>query len=299
MSKAGLWRIAGAVMALIAAAALLLRFGPAQWDEPPPTAAELRTHWQVAVRWMHAREAEVLADGNPMLWRMVGEAAALSGDAGLAGMARKFRQRYYSREPLDAWVLLVDANARPHSNIPYGYDELPGYMKLFVYGLSCDVGLGASDAVQSEMSLGLCRANAARRVLRQPKCVTHQLVGFMLTQQRGCGDPAMVRQLQDRVVDELSLDFVVRDEHIQRVLTLYWTGAADRVKPVWLNRMLRAQRRDGAWDYDSAYSRWGPHDGGFVPGDFHASAQALLVIALAMPRDAWALPAPAASAATR
>jgi hypothetical protein len=274
--------------ALVCAGVIALRYGPTQWPEPPPTAAQLRTHWQAGLRWMREHEADVLADGNPMLWRMVRDAQTLSGDTDLADLLRRHRLRHFTREPVDAWVLLIDPNATPRSPIPRRLDELPGYMKLFAYGMSCNPALGASDAVQYEMSLGLCSAITARRVLRNPKCVTHQLVGFMLVQQRGCGDAAevasMTRQLQDRVVDELALDFVMRDEHLQRVLVLYWTGAPERVKPVWLNRLLRAQRHDGGWDYASAYSRWVSPDSAIAAETFHATAQAMLVIAMALQR---------------
>lgn len=281
-----------ALVALACAAVVTLLYGPAQWSEPPPTAAVLRSHWQASVRWMREHETDVLADGNPMLWRMVRDAAAISGDTDLAYLLRRHRLRYFTREPVDAWVLLIDPNAKPRSNIPRRLDELPGYMKLFAYGMSCDAALGASDAVRHEMSLGLCKANAARRALRDSKCVSHQLVGFMLVRERGCGDAAqvasMTRQLQDRVVDELALDFVMRDEHLQRVLALYWTGVPDRVKPVWLNRLLRAQRSDGGWDYASAYSRWVSTESEVAVAvsveSFHATAQAMLVIAMALQR---------------
>lgn len=275
-------------LALLAAAgAAWLRFGPAQRSESPPSAAELRRHWQAGLRWMHANDAQILADGNPMLWRMVRDAAALSGDAGLAELLQRWRQRYFTREPIDAWVLLVDPAARPARNLPAGLERLPHYMKLMSYGMSCDARQGETDIVRRQMVAGWCSAVTVRRVLSHPKCVTHQLAGYMLMQQRGCGDPvrvaAMVAELQDRVVDELSLDFVMRDEYLQRVLMLYWTGAPQRVKPVWLNRVLRAQRADGGWDYEPEWAR--PEAGeaaGFDKADFHATAQGLLILAIAL-----------------
>jgi hypothetical protein len=246
-----LLRIAAAAIVLLAAAGwMLLRFGPAQWSEPAPGVAELRTHWQRAVRWMREHEALVLSDGNPMLWRMMREAAERMGDESLAELARKHRARYYGREPVDAWVMLLDPRATVPKPKPAGLDTLPGYMKFFSYAMSCDAVQGESPEVKQEMQLEQCSAVTARRVLRHPKCVTHQLMGFMLMHERRCGDPArvaaMTRQLQDRVVDELALDPVVHDAHLQRVMMLYWTGAPERIEPVWLNRLLRAQRADGS-----------------------------------------------------
>lgn len=269
---------------LLLAGLALLRFGPAQRDEPPPSAAELRRHWQAGLGWMRANQAQLLADGNPMLWRMVRDAAAVSGDPLLAQQLQGWRRQFFPREPFDAWLLLVDPAAKPASPRPAGFDSLPAYMKLFAYGLTCDAGVGAVDIVQKQLQPGWCSALAPRRVLMQSKCVTHQLVGVMLMQQRQCGDPARVdalaRQLQDRVVDELSLDPVMRDAYLQRVLMLYWTGAPERVKPVWLNRVLRAQRPDGGWDYESAFAG----QAGDLRADFHATAQGLLIVALALQR---------------
>jgi hypothetical protein len=283
-----LLRIATIAIVLFAAAGWAwLRLGPAQWSEPAPSAAELRTHWQQAVRWMRQHEALVLSDGNPMLWRMVREAAERSGDEALAVLARKHRARWYGREPVDAWVMLLDPRAAAPNPRPAGLDTLPGYMKFFSYAMSCDAVQGESSEVQQEMQLEQCSALTARRVLRHPKCVTHQLVGFMLMHERRCGDPArvadMTRQLQDRVVDELALDAVVHDAHLQRVLLLYWTGAAERVEPVWMNRLLRAQRGDGSWSYEApAYARWIWPEKLAPTADFHATAQGLLAIALAL-----------------
>lgn len=275
------------VVALAAAGWALLRFGPAQWAEPAPGVAELRTHWQRAVRWMREHEALVLSDGNPMLWRMVREAAERSGDESLAALVRRHRARWYGREPVDAWVLLLDPRAAPRNPRPAGLDTLPGYMKFFSYAMSCDAAQGAMPEVQQEMRLEQCSALTARRVLRHQKCVTHQLMGFMLMHERRCGDPArvaaMTRQLQDRVVDELALDAAVHDAHLQRVLMLYWTGAPERVEPVWMNRLLRAQRADGSWSYEApAYARWIWPEKLAPSADFHATAQALLAIALAI-----------------
>jgi hypothetical protein len=271
------------------AAAWLVLHGPAQRDESPPSAEQLRRHWQASARWMREHEQQVVAEGNPMLWRMVRDAAALQGDAVLAQMVQRYRQRFFGGQARDAWVLLIDSQATLLPLQPTHVQALPAYMKLFAYGMTCDARIGEMEIVRKQMGPHWCSAFAVRRVLQQRKCVTHQLVGIMLMQQRGCGDAAqvaaMTTKLQDRTVDELALDFVMRDEHLQRVLLLYWTGASDRVKPVWLNRLLRAQHSDGSWDYGSDASRWISGQPDTFAETFHATAQGLLVVALAL-RDA-------------
>jgi hypothetical protein len=263
-----------------------LFFGPARRDEPPPSADELRRHWRESLRWVREHEADILADGNPMLWRMLRDAAALSGDTMLAELVRRHRERYFTREPVDAWVLMLDPAATPSATLPSGLADLPEYMKLMAYGLTCDAALGATEVVSRQLRPDYCSRFTARRVLRQSKCVTHQLAGVMLMAQRRCADPARVSALtlalQDRVVDELSLDAVMRDEHLQRVLMLYWTGVPERVKPVWLNRLLRAQQPDGGWFYEADLSAWLPGRAAPAATSFHATAQGLLVIAMAL-----------------
>jgi hypothetical protein len=279
------WWIIGAALllaALLVAGIGLLRWGPHQRDEPPPRAEDLRRHWQASLRWMRDHRAQLVADGNPMLWRMVRDAAAVSGEPLLVEMLAAWRQRFFPQPPFDTWLLLVDPAAPPASPRPARFDALPAYLKLFAYGLTCDAATGAVPVVQSQMEAGWCSPWTPRRVLAQSKCVTHQLVGVMLVQERQCGDraraDALARQLQDRVVEELSLDPVMRDAYLQRVLTLYWTGAPERVKPVWLNRVLRAQRADGGWDYESSFAG-SSRD---LREEFHATAQGMLILALAL-----------------
>ncbi|HJV60984.1 MAG TPA: hypothetical protein VJ743_08545, partial [Albitalea sp.] len=184
----------------------------------------------------------------------------------------------------------VDPAATPASRRVEGFDTLPAYVKLMTYGMSCEPTLANDEMVRGQMNLGWCSALTARRVLRQPKCVTHQLMGIMLLAQRRCGDAtqlaALTRGLQDRIEDEMSLDIVMRDEYLQRVLMLYWTGVPEQVKPVWLRRVLRAQQPDGSWRYDAQWTTPAPDEPGDVVTGFHATAQGMLIVALALQQAA-------------
>lgn len=70
-------------------------------------------------------------------------------------------------------------------------------------------------------------------------------------QRNGCGDAAGLQQLpgflQDRIEREVTWDSRVTDAYLQRVLMLLESGAADRVEPVWVARILDAQNADGGW----------------------------------------------------
>lgn len=54
-------------------------------------------------------------------------------------------------------------------------------------------------------------------------------------------------ELNDRIIGQLTLDWRVVDVHLQRVLMTALTGAAPRLKPAWLARLLEAQHPDGGW----------------------------------------------------
>jgi hypothetical protein len=105
------------------------------------------------------------------------------------------------------------------------------------------------------------------------------------------GDPCRgVAALQSRIVGQLTWDPRVVDVYVQRVLMLVESGAVERVKPVWLQRVLAAQQPDGGWagvdpllELGSEFSLGlGPRGFTLSPprSDFHASAQGLLLLSL-------------------
>jgi hypothetical protein len=95
------------------------------------------------------------------------------------------------------------------------------------------------------------------------------------------------------------LDVVVKDAYFQRVLLLLWRGGPDQVKPVWLQRVVLAQQADGGWVGGRQFPEWPSwaqpwvirsklalwwpsHFNAVSSADFHASAQGLLIAALAI-----------------
>lgn len=115
-----------------------------------------------------------------------------------------------------------------------------------------------------------------------------------MVQQSDCGNPeatrAAVAELQSRIAGQLTWDPRVVDVYVQRVLMLVESGAEDRVKPIWLQRVLAAQRPGGGWartdpllELGSGFSLgFGPRGLAFAPprSDFHATAQGLLLLSL-------------------
>jgi len=255
----------------------------------PPGRAELAASFERGVAWMEHQGGGLLNQRNVVLWWMVREAAKESGDARLARLLDCFEGRYdhlrgnmwrhfldeQATEPLD-WARLA---------------RLPDYDRYFFYALTCDARLGAEEDIVRQHEADFCEHGA--RLLR-PACVTHQLMGMRFRQRRGCSDQAavgaVVAHLHDRIVGQLTWDPRVLDVYLQRVLMLVESGAAARVKPVWLRRVVAAQRPDGGW---SAYQ---PilHLGGsrvlcFTPrgvglarirSNFHATAQGVWLMSL-------------------
>jgi hypothetical protein len=88
----------------------------------------------------------------------------------------------------------------------------------------------------------------AKTIFLHPRCVTHQLMAIRLLQKRNCGDHRkLTMRLLDIIETELSWDFRVTDSYLQRTLMLAESGDMDRLKPVWIQRILDAQMPDGGW----------------------------------------------------
>jgi hypothetical protein len=98
---------------------------------------------------------------------------------------------------------------------------------------------------------------------------------------------------------QMGVDVVVKDVYLQRVMMLMWYGDPASVKPIWLRRVLMAQQADGGWIggrqmpelpeklqpwfIRSQLAQWWPtRFTSASTSDFHASAQGLLITALAL-----------------
>ena len=178
-----------------------------------------------------------------------------------------------------------------HVDLPelYMLSHLPDYNYLFLYGLTCDSDWEGEPEVQRQLDLGFCSMHYLH-----PRCVTHQMIGVRFMQRRNCGNSEvvgrLVQGLQDTIVAELTWDPRVVDAYIQRVVMLIDSGAADRVNPTWIWRVLNAQNDDGGWgDIDPVLRLPGGKTIGFsskmigygnLHSNFHATAQGVWLISL-------------------
>lgn len=211
------------------------------------TRADIRSHFNRVVQWLERDYRTVEHIDNPILWWMIGQAAQSSADATLTRLYNDYvRDHEDSRAP-GLWTPMFHQYYRPRVPDILLLDHMHAYQQFFVYSLSCDSGLESEPVIQSQMRPGFCSMHYLH-----PRCITHQLMGLRFMQRYGCGNDELVAdtiaELQQTVLSELFWDFRVGDAYIQRVTMLVDTGAYDRVKPVWVRRILEAQNGDGSWD---------------------------------------------------
>jgi hypothetical protein len=182
-----------------------------------------------------------------MLWLFLRESAEITDDARLLALFAEYKRRYLDPYPGNLWRHLFDAGAGAPV-LARELKELPDYNLYFVFGATCDATLAGEEIVQRQNRHDFCEDHHRFA----PACVTHQLMGARLAQQRGCleSDVAqkLVSALQEKIVTQLTWDPRVVDVYLQRVLMLAESGAVERIKPVWLQRVLDAQLPDGGWD---------------------------------------------------
>jgi len=290
------WGLTGLVAALVVWA--FLAHERAQADEPPASREALQRSFKAGVQWVLAHDAEVSAEYNTMLWRMARMAASRSGDADLQAAFQRYLQRYRATLPNDTWQGLVDPSTPSHLGLD-DLREFPPFMALFAYGSSCDPGI--REVAMGQLSPALCQPAAWRVYIKDPSCTTHQMMGVEILRERACpstGDlGALQRQMQQRLASELATDSRLRDATLQRLTMLYVGGGRGLARPVWLNRVLRAQQADGGWAdqapilpasapgrlglYFASPGRWG-FDVVAHGSNFHSTVQALLLLSEAL-----------------
>ena len=257
-------------------------------EAPPPTKEQYQEAFNKAVHWAVENEVKLLAENNAMLWKFLDSSARLTSDHRLLSLVKKYRAKHVPRNSI--WRGLFE----PWWGAPLAvesFSNFPAYNLYFVYGLTCDKGIGELEVIHRQLDPQFCRFSP----LTSP-CVTHQLMGALFHQKRMCGDtaplPELISDLQGQIERQLILDPRVGDVYMQRVMMLMGSGARDRIKLVWLARILEAQADDGSWEtFDSLFPVGGGKSFGFSyhsvavrthQANFHTTAQAMFVVAMAM-----------------
>lgn len=286
---------AAARLLVVVAAVLALGYAYLVWHNnraaPPPSRQDIVASWERSVAWLMANREAVLRDRNPMLWWMIGQSAESTGDARLQALFADF-QREYDRLYGDIFLQAFFKTQQYWGvNIPASaYAGIADYQQYFLFGLTCGGELAQQPAIIAQHATDFCwKSHPAG-----PTCVTHQLMGYRFLQRTGCDRVAhldeKVAVLQRSIERQLTWDPRVVDVYIQRVLMLADSGARDRIKPRWLQRVLQAQLADGSWSnrqpllalgggrylgFDAKLVGVGP-----VEGSFHATAQGIWLTGL-------------------
>ncbi|MEE9492185.1 MAG: hypothetical protein V3W04_02230 [Gammaproteobacteria bacterium] len=257
-------------------------------DVPIHDQQALDTSLESGIQWLLANRETILADSNRILWRMLQKAAARSGDARLDELVTTYLNRHQSALRNSSWGYLFDDKHWA----PLNYDQLkhlPEYNQHFIYAMSCDPELAKVPLIAEQNSPDFCNQHRLR-----PACVTHQMMGVLLLERKQCEtdfDVAAVKSvLQDRIYQQLRWDpRGAVDVNIQRVLMLEESGAGERVKPIWIQRILDAQLADGGWSPNQPVISVANKTLSFggkglvsdpVVASFHATAQAIYLLSL-------------------
>ena len=127
-------------------------------------------------------------------------------------------------------------------------------------------------------------------------------MGLRLVQRNHCEPDDQtartINAVQNSILAELRWDFRVEDAYLQKVMTLLESGRRKDIKPIWIKRILEAQRADGGWDGVDIVAHF-PGDrvlawegGRLYPWprtlpqtNLHATAQGLLLLALLLNQE--------------
>lgn len=275
-------------------------------DAEPVPPELTREAFKRSVTWLSSHGSEVLGDGNAALWWMVSTAAERTGDSILQGLLKRSIELAYAGENARSpWRRLVE----PHASIELRDSVLDGlepYQRFYYYAATCrpvepdSSGIGSQQFIEANM----CQPMLRKVLLGDTVCSTHQLLGIRMARRSSCPLAPKVATLEAELIgdieQQLRLDPVFRDAYIQRVLSLYWVAGPQHVKPIWIRRVLQAQRADGGWSGDrlllglpdwlqpATFRRWmsavmpSRFSAAEPESGFHATAQGMLLMALAM-----------------
>jgi hypothetical protein len=213
---------------------------------PTPDKAVLSSSLERAIVWLETDMKGARSYTDPYLWWMLKQSAETSRNQHLVTFYNSIEPLLLKNRSWHIWSSMFYPGAKvklpPFRTLRF----LPHYDYLYLYGLTCNTDWEREPEVQGQLHPDFC----SLRFLH-PYCTTRQLLGVRFMQRNGCGDPGRVaglaRELQDRIVTELDWDPRVTGAYIMRVLMLAESGVTNRVKPVWIQRILDAQHADGGW----------------------------------------------------
>ncbi len=248
--------------------------------------------YEHGVSWLLNHRQDILREPNTALWWMLRESARVSGDVRIQSLVDEFLKNFDVVDSYSIWQAYFHPRAFRNAVFsPSEYTSLVDYQQHFLYALTCSNQLASEPLIRTQNNNPDFCWHGARAV--RPACVTHQLMAYEMIRRRGCyveNLDSKISILQNTIEKQLTYDPRVVDVYIQRVLMLVDSGARERIKPRWLERVLDAQLEDGGW---SDMQPLIPAGGGKYVGfdaravkiatpisNFHATAQGVLLMTL-------------------
>lgn len=283
------------VTLLVVAALLAVGYGGLVWNNNRPVAEpsqqDIAASWEKSVSWLMNNREAILRDQNAALWWMIGQSAEVSGDSRLQALFAEFQIGFSEARGGSVWRAFFSPAAFWGVDTPPSvYSGYGDYQQYFLFSLTCAKKMAQDPMIVAQHATNFC----AKSHPVSPACVTHQLMGFRLQQRIGCdrlpGLEEKVAALQRTIENQLTWDPRVVDVYLQRVVMLVDSGASERVKPRWVQRILEAQLPDGSWSnlqplvpigggryvgFDAKLAGVGP-----VRASFHATAQGVWLTSL-------------------
>lgn len=258
---------------------------------PPVTDEKIAQSYEQGLAWLLEHRQDIISNGNPMLWWMLGESARISGDMRMQKLFDDFKVELNRTAPYSVWQAFFQPQQFRNAKFsPSEYVSLVEYQQYFLYALSCSEQLAQEPFIAAQNNPNFCWSGT--RTIR-PACVTHQLMGFRMAQRNQCDIDnleANIAVLQNTVEKQLRYDPRVVDVYIQRVLMLVDSGAREHINARWVERVIDAQLADGGWSHMQPLI---PVGGGRYFGfnakglivakpvsNFHATAQGVLLMTL-------------------
>jgi hypothetical protein len=222
-------------------------------DVAQPSEHELTESLEASIIWLTDNKEAMLDFDNPILWYFLHRSSQISGDQRLQSLVDAYYKKYINPEysSLNMTNSIWKGLFKPEFKYAtLSFDEILSmnyYSQHFIYAIYCDEELGLLDSIKAQNNAEFC---GSLHILN-PSCTTHQLMGLRFLQQSRCGNQetlsSTVKKLQSKVLYELTYDPRVLDVYIQRVMMLVESGDYNKVKNIWIQRVLDHQHSDGGW----------------------------------------------------
>jgi len=231
-------------------------------DAEYPSQSDYRESYERSVQWLISNQ-DNLGDDNIWLSWMVQEAIRLTGDERAVPIVQKGVHRLQSEQNPKALSFLFFPEyydpatqedklqaALKFSLNYYWINFRKHYEQMALYGVTGDTRMLPLGSIPEQFDIGFCELG--KELIENKACTTHHLLGLMFVERNGnCPEgidcKTLIAELQDHIVGQLETRPLVEDVYLQRVLMLLLTGAEERVKPVWLRRVLDYQFKDNGW----------------------------------------------------